>query len=349
MKITTRFSVPQSCVRRILCLVAIACIGICTWGCKDKDKAPARQSVKLLLDWKTGAEHAFLHLGKKKGLFRGKGLSLQIVPGTGSADSANMVDAGSVDFALCSGETALKARSAQTPRDIVVLAVFYPTTPTVIYSLEAKNIKKPEDLYGKRLGLIKGSSAARNYDAFARKVRLDRSKITEVPCTGDLREIIADDAPLDAMVHFEFQHPLQLKLENYKVSVIRLRDFGIQIYGQGLITSRDTIEQRQDLCRRVTQAVQASYSYSISHPTEALEVFLAGFPEKDRAYSQAKLDWVNSFVRSATTPGKPLGQQSTAGWNATQSYLREQGLLDREITLEGFWTNDFLDPKITLP
>ncbi len=140
----------------------------------------------------------------------------------------------------------------------MAIAVFYPNTPTVIYSLKQKAIEKPEGLYGKRLGVMKTSSAYRNYVAFAEKYGLDRSQIEEIPCTGDLREITSDSARLDAMVHFEFQHPLQIKLHGEEVTVIPLRSFGIKIYGQSLVTHVDMVEKRSDLVQRFTKAVQES-------------------------------------------------------------------------------------------
>lgn len=307
------------------------------------------EKIKILLDWKPGAEHAFLYAGKNAGFFLKQGIDLEIVAGTGSSSSANMIDAKNVDFALCSGETALQARGAETPREVTVLAVFYPNTPTVIYSLKNTRILKAVDLYGKRLGIMKGSSAYRNYKAFAKKIGLDRSRIKEMPSTGDLREIIGEGAPLDAMVHFGFQHPLQLRLKGYEVSEIRIRDFGIQIYGQSLITHKDTIKNRPNLVHRMTSAVQKSYRLSLLNPEEALNVFFNEIPGQDEEYARKKLEWVNDFVRSGIPKGKPIGFQSIKGWLSTLEYLKDQGFIIREINIDDVWTNQFLDNSVVTP
>jgi NitT/TauT family transport system substrate-binding protein len=120
--------------------VALASLAGCR-SCRDGAQRK-RIAAKIQLDWKAGAEHAFLYAGKAKGYFEQAGIDLQIVPGTGSSDSVNMVDAKTVDFALASGETVLQARGAETPRQAIVLAVFYPNTPAVIYSLKNKGIIK---------------------------------------------------------------------------------------------------------------------------------------------------------------------------------------------------------------
>lgn len=307
-------------------------------------------SVKITvqLDWKSGAEHAFLYAGKFKDFFKEERINLEIVAGTGSSSSANMIDAKTVDFALCSGETALQALCAEIPRKLIVIAVFYPNTPTEIYSFASKKIHSPEDLYGKKLGIMKGSSAYRNYKAFAKKINLDRKKINEIPSTGDLREIIGESAPLDAMVHFGFQHPLQLRMRGYEVSVIKIRDFGIKIYGQSLIAHPDTIINKPKIVTRIVRAIQKSYLFAIQNPEEVLNIFNDEIPGQDIEYAKKKLEWVNNFVMSGIPEGKPIGYQDANGWSETYDYLKSQGQIFQEVNLKEVWTDKFLDDEIII-
>lgn len=300
------------------------------------------EKVRLQLDWKVGSEHAFIYLGQEKGFFKEQGIDLEVIPGKGSTDAVNMVDAGNVEFALASGEAALQGRCADPPRRVKVLAVFFPTTPTTIYSLASKGIKKPEDLYGKRVGVMKGSSAYKHYLAFVRKLKLDTTRIQEVPCTGNIQEIIAPNAELDAMVHFSYQHPLQLRLQGYKVNEILVKDYGVRVYGLSLITSDNLLQKRKDLVRRMTQAVIKSLRYTLDHPKEALQVFLKRFPEQEPRYSEAKLRWVINFIKSGIHKGKPLGYHDLQGWEATMDYLYEQKLVDRRIDVREIFTTEFL-------
>jgi NitT/TauT family transport system substrate-binding protein len=318
----------------------VVALGLCMIGC---NQAKPRERVKLQLDWSPGSEHAFVYFAKSKQIFADEGIDLEIVPGSGSVDSANMTSARAVDFALCSGETVTQARSAAEPRLIKALAVFYPNTPTAIFSLQARNITKPQDLYGKKLGVIKGSSAYKNYLAFVRVAGLDRSSIDEVPVTGDLREMLPPAAQIDALVQFSFQQPLRLRLLGHSVNEIKLADFGLKIYGQALITNTDNLERRPDLVRRFTRAVQAAYIETIRNPEEALRVFLKQFPEQDVAYSRAKLNWVNDFVRSGVPAGKPIGYHDDSGWLATKKYLADQGALERDLPVQDFAVYGFLD------
>jgi len=199
---------------------SIAFLFFISCGGNKKNNNEKLIKVTILLDWKVGSEHTFLYAGKELGYFKDNGIDLEIIQGNGSTYSTNMVDAKSVDFALCSGETALQSKTAEIPRNIQVISVYYPNTPTVIYSLKEKDIINPTDLYGKSVGIMKGSSAYKNYDFFCKKYKLDKSKINEIPTTGDIREIIDSNTKLDAMVHFGYQHPLKLRLSGYEINWI---------------------------------------------------------------------------------------------------------------------------------
>jgi NitT/TauT family transport system substrate-binding protein len=311
-----------------------------------KREVPREETITILLDWKPGAEHAFLYAGRYNNYFKDEGFDLKIIAGTGSSDSANMVDAKTVSFALCSGETALQARASEPPRKIVCLGIFYPNTPTVIYSLGKKNINVPKDLYGKKLGIIKGSSAYRNYLYFANLNKLERDKIEEIPCTGDIREVFSDNPLVDCMVHFGFQQPLLLKMKGENISEIELAKYGMKVYGQGLITHQDLIETKPKIVERFTRAVQRSYQYTLKNPEVALQIFLNNNPDQDKLYAKAKLEWVNNFVSSGIIQNKPIGYQEESAWEETQKYLLQQDNMKRKISLSGFWTNQYLDKSI---
>jgi len=309
---------------------------------RNSNKTHELKKVTILLDWSVGSEHTFLYVGKKMGFFKEQGISLEIIQGTGSVESANMVDAKSANFALCSGETALQAKSAETPRNIQVISVYFPNTPTVIFSLKEKNITKPDDLYGKNVGIMEGSSAYKNYVFFCDKYNIDRHRIKEITTTGDIKEVIAQNSKLDAMVHFGYQHPLRLRLEKYEVNEIKLSDYEIQVFGLSLIAHSDLIETNPALVREVVQSIQKSIKYTIANPNKALNIFLDENPQSDRDYAKLKLDWVNEFILSGISDNKIIGYQTEIGWKKTYEYLKSIGGIKREINLNGFFTNDFL-------
>ena len=331
--------------RIYLYIIIIVCVLTIIYSCKKSGEEENKlTTVSINLDWVAGPEHAFLYYGDKLNFFKEEGIQLNILQGNtfGSTASGNAVGAKSVDFALCSGETALKLRCGEKPLNLISLGVFYPNTPTVIYSLSKKGINSIEDLYGKRLGVLKSSSAYQVYTYYMKNHKLDVSKITEVPLTGNIEEVINPLSQIDAAVHFGFQHPLQLKLRNISTSEISLADAKNKIYGQSLIAHLDLLETNKNLVKRMVKAVQRSYLATINNPEEALKAFLEKHTFDDYNYGIAKLNWINDFVKKGVEDNYPIGYQTKAGWLATHKYLNEFGVLKRDINIESFYSNEYL-------
>ena len=335
----------------LVILVVIFSATLYLYSC-GKDQKSQLEKISLLLDWKAGAEHAFVYYGKDIGYFEDEGIDLEIIQGKGSSDSVAQVNGKAVDFALCAGETALLAASAEKPRPIVMIACFYWTTPTEIFSLKEKGIVKAEDLYGKNLGVVKGSSGYRNYVAYAKMIGLDTSRIKEVASSGDLRELTSQNAEVDAMVQFFYQEPLQLKLNGYVLNEIRFSEAGVQVYGQGLITRQDRLREKasSDLCKRMAKAIQKSWQATILEPKKSVDAMLKLNLGPDPVYSYAKIDEVTDFVKDGMAKANVMviGEQTEKGWIGTYNYLKEQNMIHNDIDLKTMWTNDFLDKSITI-
>ncbi len=332
--------------KRFLISLALGTVllGIAFLSCsRIRQNAPlgTPDQVKLVLDWRPGAEHAFLSLAKHRKVFEAQGITVNIIPGEGSAKAANQVDAGAAEFGLCAGETALQAFSKG--KRITTLAIFYPNTPATILSLAERNIKRPEDLYGKRLGFIQGSSAFKNYEAFAAKVGLDRKRITEIAIAGKAEELTAQSAPIDAMVHFSYQYPLQLRLKGTAVNEIPFRDYGIRVYGLGLIVSTDLLQKNPQLVERVARVVVEAYRYALEHEDDALAAFLQDYKDQDPAYSRAKFDWIKQFVLKDFGQLSQVGKHDQAGWQATEEYLVSTKQIDQPVpNLNSFYVVKFV-------
>ncbi|HVF88612.1 MAG TPA: ABC transporter substrate-binding protein [Blastocatellia bacterium] len=339
MRTRTRLSVSFTFVAVILVAVLLSCTN--NTQNNNGGSTDASDRVKLVLDWRPGAEHAFLSLAKQRKTFEAQGISVDVIPGGGSSKAASQVDAGAAEFGLCAGETALQAFAKG--KHIAALAIFYPNTPATILSLADKNIKRPEDLYGKRLGYIQGSSAFKNYQAFAAKAGLDRKQITEIAIAGKAEELTVPNALIDATVEFSYQYPLQLKLKGIPVNEIPFRDYDVKVYGLGLIVSSDLLQKNPKLVERMTRAVVEAYRYALEHEDDALSAFLQEYKDQDPEYSKAKFVWVKNFVMRDTGSLQDVGKHDQEGWQATADYLRETNQVDKSVdNLADFYVTKYV-------
>ena len=321
-------------------VLALFATGIALVWMERPPAAPAGTTrVSFRLDWTPGAEHSFLYLAQEEGYFRGEALDVEIQAGDGSTTSAKLVGNGTVDYALCSGDTALIAASAGAP--ICVLAVLYSRTPAVVYSRKNRNITSPKDLEGHTYGAYMKSTTYNQFLAFCTVTGVDSSKVKVVPTAGKVEDILTD--AVDASGGYTYIQPIQCELAGFPVNEIPMADFGVKSYSMAIIANREKMQS--ELTRRLISATLRSFEAMLSDNSAALETYFRVNPTANRDFETKKLKRLTEFVKvNLQTQGR-TGAQTFEGWRQTQEFLTSQKLIDKKIDLSGFFTTDFLPRK----
>ena len=84
--------------------------------------ASAADKVSLRADWLFWAGHLPYLVGKHQGIFEKNGIDLELVPGSGSADSVKLVATGTHQMGLASGTNAIMGRVQGLPIKVVGIA-----------------------------------------------------------------------------------------------------------------------------------------------------------------------------------------------------------------------------------
>src|SRR3954468_8510670 len=116
--------------------------------------ALAQDAVSLRLNWYFGGLHVPFYYGKERGFYKEEGIDLTINEGRGSANTVQVVAAGSDTFGLADSSS-LIATAAKGAEVISVMSLLNSTGFSVV-SLAATGIKSPKDLVGKKLAVSPG-------------------------------------------------------------------------------------------------------------------------------------------------------------------------------------------------
>lgn len=300
-------------------------------------KPSHRPAVKILLDWKAEPTYAGFYIAKQKGFFsqiEKDGTSIEIIEGSGATLSAQLMGNGDEYLiSACSGEATAIAVSKGIP--IKSVAVLYPAVPTVIYSRADTAIRTPQDMNGKRIGLIDGSITLDEYRGLIAVNNLDRSKINEVHVGWDVAPLLTRQ--VDGLMNYAELTPVELRLKGHDIVTMRLADFGVTAYSLNLIVNADALKENEPLVKKLVEGICQGYEFLKTNPSEAAALFGRAFPEKDKAY----LEKSTEIVAQQLGQGR-VGEQTQAGWQATIKTLQSLGLLQREITVEEVAAPNFL-------
>lgn len=320
-------------------LLFLSLMGL-TSSCQKEKIESKKQLIKLTfrLDWAVGAEHSYIYLAQKKGYFKQEGLDVEIQPGDGSITSAKLVGNGTIDYALCSGDTALIAASAGAP--VQVIAVLYSRTPTVVYSRKDRNITKPKDLEGRKYGAYMKSTTYNQFLAFCSLAGIDKGKVQVVATAGKADDILTDS--VDASGGYTYIQPVQCELAGTPVNEIFVADYGVNCYSMAVIGNKNTM--KSDIAQRFLKAAIKAFAEMLSDKSESLNAFFEAVPTANKDFERLKLKRLSEFLRKNLETQGHIGAQSLDGWQKTQEFLISQQLISAKVNLSEFFTDKFL-PK----
>ncbi len=140
--------------------------------------AAAQDAVSLRLNWYLGGLHVPFYYGKERGFFKDEGIDLTINEGRGSANTVQVVAAGSDTFGMADSSSliSLAAKGAEIKSVMSLLN----STGFSVVSLASSGIRTPKDLEGKSLAVSPGDPLGQLFRALAAHNKLDMSTINFV-------------------------------------------------------------------------------------------------------------------------------------------------------------------------
>ncbi len=293
------------------------------------------------MSWLPFIDYAMYMVGIKKGFYKQEGIDVSVQSAKGSDLSTKLVGSRQDQFASASAATTLIARSQGMP--LKVLAILHQTTPTSVFSLKTVPLNKPKDLEGKSLASDPSSLKHNEFKVFCKLNKVDIEKIKILSIKGsDFIYLLNGNA--DSMLAFDYIGDALLRKKGHEVNEFRLADYGVDIFGIGIITHEDLINENPDLVKRFVRASIKSWDYAVKNPEEAVDALVEAYQELQRQEMLDQIKLVISHMQSEDTKKYGLGYQSLDKWEKTQDLLYCQVLIDKKIDLNEVYTNKFL-PK----
>ncbi len=286
------------------------------------------EKVEMVLDWKALPTYAGFYLAKELGAFERRGIDISFIEVQGATPAAELVGKGDrVWIGSSSGAATAIGRSKGLP--IKSLAVYYHKTPSAIFTRSEDHIAHPRDLYGKTVGLVKGSITNEEFRAMMALNHIDATKINIVTVDWDPWALV--EKKVDALIDYEEMTPSEMFSEGRRILVMRLSDFGVRTYSLNLIVNDAAwaAPEKQSQAKRIAEAVQEGYSLVNERPADAALRFETLFPRMSPNFVNRSMAAVSQQLNPP-----PIGTQTRAGWEETIKTLSSLGLLARPVTVD---------------
>lgn len=292
--------------------------------------------VTLVMGYIPNVQYAPFYVAEEKGYFAQEGIQINYNWGF-EFDGVKLVGANQADFAIVTGDQILQARAQNVP--IVYIGNWFNAFPIAVVSLADENIKTPQDLVGKKVGLpgLFGAS----YTAW--RALLHASGLREQDVTAEaigFTQVQAlNQGTVDAAVAYANNEPVQLQLAGKNVNSINTWEYA-KLVGNGIATNEATLKNRPEIARGFVRALLRGIQDTINNPDEALQIAIKRVPEAggdNLATSKAVL-----LASIPLWKNTRLGETRLADWQAMERFMREAGFIQTQVDVNKAFTNEFL-------
>lgn len=320
----------------IFLLVAMAS---CAAPASPSASPKSLEKIRLPMGYIPNVQFAPFYVAADKGYFAAEGIELEF-DYSFETDGMKLVGAGKLPFTLASGEQVPLARAQGLP--VVYVVQWWQKFAVGVASLAEKNIARPSDLSGKRIGVpIFGGASYIGWKGLVWKAGLDESTmlVSDIGYT-QVAALLQDK--VDAAVIYINNEPIQLRRAGKQVNLILVSDY-TNLVGNGIVANEDTLAKRPELVRAMVRAFLRGLRDTIDKPDEAFaicEKYVEGLG-KNADTDAAQREVLAASIELWKAP--KLGVSEPAAWQTTLDVLKQMKLVTSDVSADKLYTNQFVD------
>ena len=239
--------------------------------------ATAQTPLKLVLEGGfTGPSAPFL-VADDRGFYRAEALDVSLENNGGPPDVISRVAAGSADMALADINAVMRFREQNPAAPVKAVFVVYNKPAYAVVGRKSRDIGKPKDLEGKRIGAPPGEMASALWPTFAKLNQIDLSKVKIENLAAAVREPMLAAGQIDAVTGTSFSAYLNLKERGVPLDdlvVLQMADYGLPLYGDAIIVNTAFAAAQPDAVRGFLRAYLKGLKETIQRPARAVESVL---------------------------------------------------------------------------
>jgi NitT/TauT family transport system substrate-binding protein len=291
------------------------------------------------MNWYLGGLHVPFYYGKERGFYSAEGIDLTLNEGRGSANTVQVVAAGSDTFGLADSSSVIV--TASKGADVKSVMSLLNSTGFAVISMASTGIRTPKDLEGKRLAVSPGDPLGQLFQAVAAVNKLDMSKISLVQVDPAAKVVSVLERKADALLGGADDQYFLIKQRGIEPAALRFADHGANIVGMTVLTKGELIKSKPDLVRRFVRASARSWEEAKKNPGAAVDAALKVKPDLNRQSTLDQLMVDIELLDSQHSKGR-IGWGAQADWDQTLTLLKKYRGLETSQPWTAFHTNEFV-------
>ncbi|SOE92663.1 NitT/TauT family transport system substrate-binding protein [Burkholderia sp. D7] len=329
--------------RLLTCLFSVIFLLTGSGGAHAGEPVP----IKIRLDWGPWGSHAAFYLAQQKGWYKRAGLDVEIVDGTGSVSTVQILgSSGQFDLGYAATSAIMIGKEKGLP--VKIVAEFFRRNDEGLIVAEDAKIKKVSDLRGKTVAYTAGAMEAPFVDTFLKAGGLTRADVTLVSVDAASKLNMYAFARADAA--FASVPALMPLVANKRASrPLLFSDNGLPMPSFCVFGSEDAMDKKRDAIAQFVSITSGAWNYiARGHAAEAADAMIAQRPQArlDKAYLTASIAELIPYRGAPASSTQPLGTPIDADFADAIKTLSSVGLLKSDHPPSQFYAEGFVRPTV---
>jgi NitT/TauT family transport system substrate-binding protein len=256
-------------------------------------------------------------------MYRNSGLDVEIREGGAGAPTIDMLAAGTVPFAIVSGDEIVIARAKGKP--VVALFAVYQTHPQGIMARTSRGFNQIGDVF-KSEGTLAMEQGLGYSEFLKRKFGFDKLKIVPTPF-GDLSFIRNDEKY--AMQVFVTSEPIAARRLGLDVTTFLIADAGYNPYATVLATSEDYLSKNRATVEAMVHATREGWRKYLDDPSQTNELMYRLNQTMDEQTFREAAEAQKRLIETDETREHGLGHMTKQRWDELGQQLVSLGIIVR--------------------
>lgn len=305
------------------------------------------EPIRVALPWLHQAQFAGMYVADAQGYYKNEGLAIHLIERNFNGSLAvDLLNEKKADIAVMSPGEFLS--SASQGKDVVALAAVFQASPIVIASLTPAGIKAPKDLSGKNVGISKVTEESKlPLYALLKETKIPETSVifSEVGY-NQVDALLRGD--VDAISIYRTNELYELENRNVPYSVIFPERFGVDMYGDIIVTSKAYLLRHKKQVGGFLRATFKGWEAAEKDPYQATLITLNVDNLKYHDFAREAYILKNALMMVRQHPKQNLGQMVSAHWAYLYKLFQGHGLVN-DIELNNFFIHASVYQELGFP
>lgn len=330
-------------VSLLLCVALVFSFAACS---KSEGKTDEKElkKVTVSLDWTPNTNHTGLYVALENGYYKDAGLDVSIVQPP-EDDAIAACSSGQVEFAVGYQDLLAAGFVSDTPMQVTAVAAILQHNSSCIISKKGEGMDKPKGLEGKEFLTWESPIELAMMENVVTNDGGDWSKVKLIPntVTDEAQDVNAN--PSHAIWVYYGWGVMNAKVNKIDVDSFFFKDINpvFDYYSPVLVANNDLINNDPETVKAFLSATKKGYEFAIDNPEEAAQILINGddtgsLVGSEELVIESQKYMANEYIAEA----EKWGYIDAARWNAFYQWLNDEKLVEKDLELNSYFTNDYL-------